>query len=97
MFGSRMERVILRGMEQVLLTVLNSHKNPQTLMLRASSNAELSLTPRYADVAVILLCPSKIPISRKIHLNTKSIKVLTYGKYRSIVHNYEGLNRQSLV
>ena len=34
---------------------------PQTLILLASSNAELSLTPRYAEVAVTELCPSKIP------------------------------------
>jgi hypothetical protein len=30
-------------------------------MFLASSNAELSLTPRYAEVAVTELCPSKIP------------------------------------
>ena len=39
---------------------------PQILIFLASSNAELSLTPRYAEVAVILLCPSKIPIYWKI-------------------------------
>jgi len=30
------------------------------LIVLASSNALLSLTPRYADVAVILLCPSNL-------------------------------------
>ena len=65
-------------------------------MFLASSNAELSLTPKYAEVAVILLCPSNLLNSCKIHLNTKSIKVLTYGKHRSKVRNYKGLNRQSL-
>ena len=35
------------------------------MIVRASSNAELSLTPRYAEVAVTELCPSKIPISCK--------------------------------
>ena len=29
-------------------------------MFLASSNAELSLTPRYAEVAVTLLCPSNL-------------------------------------
>ena len=34
---------------------------PQILIFLASSNAELSLTPRYADVAVAELCPSTPP------------------------------------
>ena len=66
-------------------------------MFLASSNAELSLTPRYAEVAVTELCPSNLLNSCKIHLNTKSIKVLTYGRHRSIVRKFKGLNRQSLV
>ena len=33
---------------------------PQIVMFLASSNAELSLTPRYAEVAVTLLCPSNL-------------------------------------
>ena len=61
MYGSRMEKATLRGMEQVLPTVLNKViKIHQTLMLRASSKALLSLTPRYAEVAVTELCPSNL-------------------------------------
>ena len=33
---------------------------PQTLILLASSNAELSLTPRYEEVAVTELCPNNL-------------------------------------
>ena len=61
-------------------------------MFLASSNSELSLTPRCAEVAVTELCPSNLPNSCKIHLNTKSIKVLTNGRHRSKFRQYTNSN-----
>ena len=41
--------------------------------------------------------PSKIPNSCKTNLSTKSLKALTYGKYRSTVCKWKGLVSQYLV
>ena len=43
-----------------------------------------------------VLC-GNLPNSYNKHLYNKSIKLLTYGKHKSIFRKYKGLIRQSLV
>ena len=69
-----------------------SKYNPQTLMLRASSNAELSLTPRQAEVAVTELCPSNL-----LHENGNIVENHIFVELNGSIFSYEPSNRVLLI
>ena len=57
---ARIEKGMNRIISDSKIFILSSN---QIVMFLASSNAELSLTPRYAEVAVIELCPNNLLIA----------------------------------